>query len=124
MDYIFVFTLFILSVMLHIMLKISSLRKDFPTLSFKEVWNTFFQQNWDTLIASGVVLILYEVVLFIVAYNQVPYPWWFDNIGMYVLAAILGWQGQRLFYKYMDSATAALEKKADQLKDKADGIQV
>lgn len=123
MDYVFVFALFTISVMLHIMLKIRNLRTDFPTLSSGEIWKTFFKQNWDTLIGSGLVLLLYELILYIISYNDIVYPWWFDMVGMYVLAIILGWQGQRLFYKYLDTATAALEKKADQLKEKADNIK-
>ncbi len=123
MDYIFITALFVLCAMLHIGRTISKLKKDFPMFNFRQVIGTFFSQNWDTLIGSATVLGIYELVIFILLYNGIVFPYWFDMFGMYALAGVLGYQGQRLFYKWLDTAVDALEKKADQLKDKVDNIK-
>lgn len=123
MDYLFVFAAYSLCCMLHILITIKKLRVQFPQFGFKEIWNTFFTQNWDTLIGSAVVLLIYELAIYIAVYNGVVLPYWFDMIGMYAIAAVLGYQGQRIFYKWLDTAVEALEKKADMIKDKADSIK-
>jgi len=123
MDYIFVFAAYSLFCFLHILITIKNLRTAFPQFGFKEVWNVFFKQNWDTLIGSAVVLCILELALFISVYNELKFPVWFDMWGMYVAAGIAGYQGQRIMYKWLDTAVDALEKKADQLKEKADAIK-
>ena len=116
MDYLFCFIIWFFGVAFHIMLKIQGLRAQFPNLAFKMIWTTFFNQEWDSLIVSGLIISVYELALFICSYNGVVYPSWFDMWGMYVLAIVLGYGGQSIAYKYLNTAVDELEKRADQIR--------
>ena len=118
MDYFFLFALWFLGTGFHVMQKIITLRKSFPTLSFGVVWSTFFNQEWDSLIVSVLVISVYELVIFIFNYNSFGFYQWFDDWGMYCLALVLGYGGQMLAYKYLNTAVDELNKKVDKMQDK------
>jgi hypothetical protein len=119
MDYLLTTVLLVIGVLFHIMQKIKALRAAFPKIRFKEIWGTFFSEEWDSLIVSLLVLFCYELALFICNYNEVKLPYWLDYWGMYALALVLGYAGQRLAYKYLGTAEEVLEKNADQLINKS-----
>lgn len=118
MDYLFIFLLMLLGTAFHVMLKISGLRKNFPDFKFSVIWSTFFQQEWDSLMVSVLIIIANELILFIAIYNGIALPVWFDTWGMYVLALIEGYGGQALAYKWLNTAQKVLEDKADSVKGK------
>ena len=99
-------------VLFHVMIKIDSYRKTFPTLTFSTIWKTFFREEWNTLIGSGLVLGLTELAIFIINYMSIPIPDWLQW-GIYPISLLLGYQGQRIIYKYLNTASNALEKKAE-----------
>lgn len=115
MIYLLTTVVFILGVLLHVMIKITGYKKTFPTLSFGAIWGTFFKEEWDSLIVSGILLMVVEVAIFIINYVGVVVPEWMEW-GIYVIAMLLGYQGQRLAYKFLNTAVDALEKKAEAIK--------
>lgn len=117
MDYFLTTVLMIIGIALHVMSKISALRKRFPELSPKTVLDTFFKEEWDSLIVSGLVLVLAEIILYTTVSNGVKFAPWFDMYGMYGMAVLWGYAGQRLAYKFLSTGESVLEKKAEQIKD-------
>lgn len=117
MDYKLTILLMIIGIMYHVMGEIKKLRKKFPILGFKQVWSTFFGQEWDSLMVSGLGVIVFELLLYAVRYNHVVLPLWIDSIGLYALAALWGYAGQRLAYKILNTSETVLEKKVEQITD-------
>lgn len=116
MDYALIFIFFFIGAGFHIMQKIGALREKFPTLTPRTVWQTFFGEEWNVLIVSVLCLVLIEVLHFVVVYKEVqlsPFAskWWF----LYALALTIGYAGQRIVYKYLGSAEAALTRKAESI---------
>lgn len=105
---------FILGVLFHIMIKVTGYKKTFPALTITTIWGVFFKEEWDSLIVSGLVLGATQLSIFIINYNSIPIPNWL-NWGIYPIAIIMGYQGQRLAYKFLNTATDILEKKADDI---------
>jgi len=116
MDYIFCTAALLVGIFLHIMQKINKLRNKFPQLNFKTIWSTFFQEEWDSLMVSFVIIIAYNLFLYIAFFNQIKFLPWFDKWGMYALALVLGYGGQRIAYKYLTTVEEKLIKDADKLK--------
>jgi hypothetical protein len=112
MIYFLTTTVFVIGVLFHVMVKINGLRTKFPTLTFKTVWTTFFSEEWNTLIASVLVLAVTELAIFIINYQGIVIPEWL-NWGIYPIALLMGYQGQRIIYKYLNTASDALERKAE-----------
>jgi hypothetical protein len=117
MIYILTILLSIFGVGFHVMQKIKSLRVKFPAFPFKQIWGTFFNEEWDSLIVSGLVLCVQQIALFIVEYNDVKMAAWLDAWGIFALAFVLGYCGQRVAYKYLGTAEAVLEKQVDKLNE-------
>ena len=114
MIYFLTTTVFVIGVLFHVMVKINGLRTKFPTLTFKTVWTTFFSEEWNTLIASVLVLAVTELAIFIINYQGIVIPEWL-NWGIYPIALLMGYQGQRIIYKYLNTASDALERKAEEV---------
>lgn len=101
-----------LGVLFHIMIKIMGYKKQFTTLSFGAIWKTFFKEEWDSLIVSGLVLCVTELAIFIINYQGINIPDWLQW-GIYPISLVMGYQGQRIAYKFLNTASDALEKKAE-----------
>jgi len=106
-----ILSLFI-GVMFHVMVKIMGYKKQFPTLGFVTIWKTFFKEEWDSLIVSGLVMSVTELAVFIINYQQIDIPDWLQW-GIFPIALVMGYQGQRIAYKFLNTASDALEKKAE-----------
>jgi hypothetical protein len=102
----------LLGVFFHVMIKVAGYKKQFPTLSFKLIWGTFFKEEWDSLIRSVGILCLVELSIFIINYQNITIPDWLQW-GIYPISLLMGYQGQRILYKYLNTASDALEKKAE-----------
>lgn len=116
MIYILSIACFLLGVGYHVMQCIMKLRAKFPQLGFKVVFATFFQQEWDSLLRSLLVMFTFLIYLFITISEEVKYPDWYYRWGVYAIALMAGYAGQRLAYSYLSTAENILEKKAEQLK--------
>lgn len=118
MIYILTTLLFVLGVGYHVMQIVMKLRKQYPAFGFKEIFNTFFNQEWDSLIRSFLVLSTYELGLFIIDMTGARMPlWWEKYLVVYTLAIVLGYAGQRIAYKYLGTAADVLEKKSELIKN-------
>jgi hypothetical protein len=115
MIYILTIALFISGVMLNVMEKVRGLRDKFPQLEFGDVWKTFFKQEWDSLMVSAIVLGTCQVMIFVSRTNHWKYPLWLEGWGIYLMAIVLGYAGQRLAYKYLKTSEGVLEKKIENL---------
>lgn len=110
-DYILISVAMILGVGYHVMQKIATLRVKFPTMRPGDVFNTFFVEEWNTLIVSGLVWATGLFVLYVIRTNEVKLPDWVENWGMYAIAAVIAYSGQRLAYKILGTAEQALSDK-------------
>ena len=99
-------------VLFHIMVKVMGYKKTFPTLSFKSIWGTFFKEEWDSLMVSAIILGVVELAIFIINYQQITIPDWMQW-GIYPISLLMGYQGQRIAYKFLNTASDALERKAE-----------
>lgn len=116
MEYALIFILQLLGIGLSILQKITGLGDKFPNFDRKQIISTFFNEDWDTLIGSALVLILDLTVHFICNYYQAPFtshPYYiFISFG---LALLLGYAGQRIIYRVLGTSEKALNKKIDSI---------
>ena len=117
MEYFIIIILQFLGIGFHVMQKISEIGNLHKEKRRPEILDAFMREDWDTLIMSGLVLILNLVVHYILE----EYAYEITEIKNYylytfALAFILGYAGQRLVYKYLGSAETFLNNKADNLK--------
>lgn len=113
MNYILIAIIFALGVGYHIMQKVISYKKQFPALKRREIFATFFREEWDSLIVSGLVLSTMELAMFIIDKTNKTLPVWITNWGMWVLPLIMGYAGQRIAYKWLGTASEVLERKVE-----------
>lgn len=104
----------ILGVLFHVMVKVTGYKKTFPELTIKTIWKVFFKEEWDSLIVSALVLFVVELTIFIINYVGVLIPDWL-NWGIFPIALVMGYQGQRIAYKFLNTATEVLEKRAESI---------
>lgn len=117
MDYFFTTSLNLIGIMYMVMLSIKKLRAKYPQLHPKTIFNTFFSEEWDSMITSLLGLVLFELVLFIIRHNEATLPEYMEMWGIYVLAAVWGYASQRLAYSIFNTSEAVLQKKIDKLND-------
>lgn len=109
MIYILTIVLFVLGVGYHIMQTVDKLKNKHKEFSFKQIFSVYFNEEWNVLIRSGLVLATYELFLFIISMAEVVMPeWWEKYLVVYGLAVVLGYAGQRLIYKYLGTAEKTL----------------
>lgn len=119
MIYFLVQVLYLLGVGHHIMQVVTKLRKRFPVFGFRQIFATFFNEEWDSLIRSALVSITYQLFLVIIHMAEVQMPfWWEKYLAVYGIALFLGYSGQRIFYKFLGTTEKILEQKVDQLNHK------
>lgn len=104
--------LFCLGVGYHVMQIVMKLRKQFPQFGFGQIFSTFFNQEWDSLLRSLLVLLTLQMALVITHFANVALPQWLEGWGLYCISLVLGYAGQRIAYKYLGTAADVLEKKA------------
>ena|SRR5688572_7021532 len=114
MIYILTITCLLLGVLFHVMVKVTGYKKTFPELTFRTIWKVFLKEEWDSLIVSALVLFVTELSIFIINYVGVVIPDWL-NWGIYPIALVMGYQGQRIAYKFLNTATEVLEKRAESI---------
>ena len=112
MEYLLIFILEVLGIGLHVMQKVNALDKKFPEVDVKEIWKIFFNEDWTTLIISGLVMCFNIVAQFIFNYYEAPF---IENdyyiFISFAVAFVLGYAGQRMIYNYLGSAENFINKK-------------
>jgi hypothetical protein len=109
--YISTFILFLIGVAFHIVQKILLLRQTFSQFTWREISKTFFNEEWDSLVATGFVLVVCEMVLFVFMNNEAKRPHCLEHLGMYITPVVLGYFGHRIAYKYLATTERVLKKK-------------
>ena len=103
---------FLLGVLFHVMVKVMGYKRQFSNLTFKTIWGTFFKEEWDSLMVSAIVLGVVQLSIFIINYYSIAIPDWLQW-GIHPIALLMGYQGQRIAYKFLNTASDALERKAE-----------
>lgn len=112
LDYFLLFLCYFIGAAYRTLSAIGSLRKKFPDLSPSGIKKTYFTEEWNTMFATGLGLVVIEVAYFILQYKNVVLSgisgsWWF----IYVAACFFGWGGDKIAYKYLGSTEEALNRK-------------
>lgn len=114
-DYFLVFVASFLGVAYDVMSNIKRLRGKFPEAEKGVIVNTFFAEEWDSLLWSVLVAVSLQLGLFICRTNEVIFASWFENWGMYVFSLIAGYGGQRIAFRFLTTAEKVLNDKVDKM---------
>ena len=117
MIYILTSILMMIGIMFHVMQKVRLLRNKFPDFAPMRIWKTFASEEWDSLGVSFLVWLVYELWIYISIKNVYVLPTWYQMYGIYALALILGYCGQRIAYRYLATAEKVLQKRADAIEN-------
>ena len=109
-----------IGILFHVMQKVRVLRLKFPQLAPIRIWKTFFGEEWDSLIVSFLVWLVYEIWIYLSIVNQFKLPEMYKMYGIWLLALVLGYCGQRVAYRYLGTAEKVLQKRADVIDAKND----
>lgn len=123
MDYILIIALQFIGIGLHAAQKINTIDKKFPDFSMKQCITTFLEEDWITLFASSLVLMLNLITHYIIGRFSPELTTWewslFPFVNYYIvsfaIALFLGYFGQRKIYQWLGSAESVLDKKVQQL---------
>lgn len=112
MEYALIIILQLIGIGFHVMQKISGLGSANPQKQRKEILAIFMQEDWDTLLISGLIIAL-NIVAHYILHNYAPSIVQMQNFELYMfgLALVLGYAGQNLIYKWLGSAQTFLDKK-------------
>jgi hypothetical protein len=106
--------LYLLGVSYHVMQKIGMLHKKFQDATIGQTFKTFFKEEWDSLVVSGLGLITVQAFWFLAHHKNIPLPQWLHNWGAYVSTVVLGYCLQRIVYKILGTAEGVMEKRFGQ----------
>jgi hypothetical protein len=109
----FLFLLYILGAGFHVMQKIGKIKTQYPELAPKVVFNTFFKEEWNTLIVSALGLICLQAIWFIIHHENIKHPQWLHEGGIYGIFLVSGYCLQRLIYKILGTAEKVIGDKVD-----------
>jgi hypothetical protein len=110
MEYLLLIAFQLIGIGFHVMQKIIKLDDDHVGINRKQVFKIFFDEDWDTLVVSALILLSHLLVHYVID----TYTPDFRAVNYYILysfgaALMLGYLGQRWVYKVLGSA----EKKID-----------
>lgn len=108
-------TYIIIGVGLMVMREVGKLHDKFPSYGLWATFTLFLQKEWDMLIKSAIILLLYLLVIAICYYTH-TYPsdslFW-NIIILYGSAILTGFAGARLVYKGLDKMERVVGQKID-----------
>jgi len=112
MEYILIFLLYGLGAYFSALEKVAVIRKRNPAFTFKEVGNTYWREEWNTIMVSFGGLVLVEIIWYIIHIGNIPLPKWLHEFGgNYGLSLVLGYCFQRIIYKFLGSTESAIQNK-------------
>lgn len=118
-EYLFIFVFQIIGILLSVIQVIVDLDSKNPGSGFKTCFTLFMKHDWDTLMRSGVILLLHLCVHGLFDYYEfttvlLADPWYgIVNAGF---ALLLGYGGQRIVYSALGKAEAHINDKLNNLK--------
>jgi len=111
-EYILILALYGLGAYFSALEKVKFIRKRNPGFTFKEVGNTYINEEWNTIMVSAGGLFLIEILWFIVHKNAMKLPTWIEAYGgSYGIALVLGYCFQRVIYKFLGTTESAIQNK-------------
>jgi hypothetical protein len=110
MEYLLITILQLLGIGFHVAQKIITLGDKFPDEKKKGViLAAFWDEDWDTLLVSFLVLISDLVAHVVIHYIGLEMSKeWYWQVFPFALAFVLGYGGQRIAYKVLGSAEQVL----------------
>ena len=113
MEYILIIILQLIGIGLHVMQKVSAINDKYPEKSHKEVFVLFWQEDFNTVVISALVLALNLTGHYIIEhYTDIASKAYF-HLWNFGTALVLGYAGQRIIYKYLGTAERFLDKKVE-----------
>lgn len=114
LEFFLITAFYLLGQCFDVMAKVSTLRKSNKTANFKQIWRAFFQEEWHTLIVSGLGLFLIQLSWIVIHVQKISVPDWLHHYGgIYGVSLIVGYAGQRLIYKYLSKGEDAVSGRID-----------
>lgn len=114
MDFILIVGLQIIGVGFHVGQKIRDLRVKFPNKKIPEVFGVFWQQDWNTLLGSALVLAFDMMVHFIIMeYLPAIAAHEYFEVISFGVAFVLGYAGQRIIYKHLGTAESFINSQIE-----------
>lgn len=112
MEYLIIIAFQVLGIGFHVMQKIIKLGDERKSLTKKEIVDTFFSEDWDTLIVSVLIICGHLLTHYVIDEYT---PSFRNDVNFYVLYAfgaafMLGYLGQRMVYKWLGTAENKLDK--------------
>jgi len=126
MDYILIIIFQAIGVAFKVGQQVNVLKKLHPERTGKEIMNTYWNEDWNTLIMSWVVLCTNLAVHYVVSLLGIDFKKDFTILslelsygsvyllGSVVVASVLGYKGQDLLYKWLGSAADRLDKEVSE----------
>ena len=113
LEHILLAALYLLGATYQVMREIARLRKMNTALRPVEVFRTYYQEEWNTLIVSGLGLLTVQLFFFIIHFKGYELPGWLHQWGIYPLSLVAGYGWHRIVYKWLGSTEAAIIKQID-----------
>ena len=105
--------LYILGAAYQVMREIARLRKINPALRPGEVFQTYYREEWNTVMVSVLGLLTVQLFFFIIHFKGYELPGWLHQWGVYPLSLVAGYGWHRIVYKWLGSTEAAIIKQID-----------
>lgn len=122
MDYVLIIIFQFLGITYKVGQQVAALKKTHPESTGKQVMNTYWNEDWNTLAMSFIVLCTDLAVHYVIEKLGIDWSKSFDLLGITTtwasvylifsvgIAIILGYKGQDLIYKWLGSAADRLDK--------------
>lgn len=111
LEIIFLSVLYILGVGYHVMQKVGKIKGKYPQLTPENIFKIFFDEEWNTLIVSGLGLLSMQLLWYIAHYENIQLSKWLTSGGVYLVFLISGYCLQRLIYKILGSFEKEVDKR-------------
>lgn len=116
MDYLIITACEFVGIFFNVMENIIKQRNQNPKMGFKEVFKTFFSEDWDTLMLSGGIVVANLLIHLIIANYAVQLTTGeYYHLVAFGTALLLGYLGQRKLYGWLGTAESALDKKVNKI---------
>lgn len=121
MEYFIIFVVYLCFAGLQIMATIGDLHKKHPALSIGDIWKLYKQEEWNTLIVSGILLIMLLLCRVIVVYYNHEFTGWLASIWARIgVVAFTAFAGHYLIYKALGTVAKVVESKIENIPTKLD----
>ena len=111
LELILITAIYLLGVGYNALQKVGNIRAKYPGLSFKTVWVSYFNEEWNTLMVSGLGLLTVQIFWFISHTKNIPLPHWLHEWGIYLFDLFLGYALHRIIYRYMGTMEKVIDEK-------------